>query len=434
MSQAQNARTIAALTIFRVVFRGRQLNRVLENALDQANSEDRGIVTELTYGVVRWFWLLEHELNQLLTRPVRRKDQDLLCLLCVGLYQLKFMRIPQYACVSETVDATADLGKPWARGLVNAILRKYLSCEDQFESKILTDDCRYSHPQWIVELIKQEWPEYWEEILRANNCRPKMTLRLNVNETGVSEYLDILKENHILASVDQTSPVALQLAKRIGVEKLPGFSTGVVSVQSSASQLAALSMELAPGQRVLDACSAPGGKLVHMLEIEPDLEEILAIDIDQARTAEIVDNLSRVQNDVQVITADAARPDEWWDGKPFDRILVDAPCSALGVVSKHPDIKHHRKPADLDRVVEKQRHLLEGLLPLLNRNGKLLYTTCSILARENDGQIEAILRNHPYISIDQLPPSLGHQTQFGRQRLQDGAGGDGFYYARLKNQ
>ncbi|MYI88968.1 MAG: 16S rRNA (cytosine(967)-C(5))-methyltransferase, partial [Gammaproteobacteria bacterium] len=132
--------------------------------------------------------------------------------------------------------------------------------------------------------------------------------------------------------------------------------------------------------------------------------------------------------------ADAARPDEWWDGKPFDRILVDAPCSALGVVSKHPDIKHHRKPADIDRVVEQQRHLLEGLLPLLNRNGKLLYTTCSILARENDDQIEAVLRNHPNFSIDQLPPSLGHQTRFGRQRLQDNAGGDGFYYARLKNQ
>ena len=434
MSQAKNPRTIAALAIFHVVFRGRQLNRVLEHALGQANSENRGIITEVTYGVVRWFWLLEHELNQLLARPVRRKDQDVLCLLCVGLYQLKFLRIPRYACVSETVDATADLGKPWARGLVNAVLRKYLSSEGQFKSNGLTDDCRFSHPQWIIDLIKQEWPEYWEEILRANNCRPKMTLRLNVNKTGVSEYLDILKQNHVLASVDQTSPVALRLEKRIGVEKLPGFSSGVVSVQSSASQLAALSMELAPGQRVLDACSAPGGKLVHMLEIEPELEEIVAIDIDQARTAEIVDNLNRVQNDVQVITADAARPDEWWDGNPFDRILVDAPCSAFGVVSKHPDIKHHRKPEDLDRVVELQRHLLEGLLPLLNRNGKLLYTTCSILARENDGQIEAILRNHPNISIDQLPPSLGHQTRFGRQRLQDNAGGDGFYYARLVNQ
>jgi len=434
MSQAKNPRTIAALAIFHVVFRGRQMNRVLERALGQANSENRGIITEVTYGVVRWFWLLEYELNQLLARPVRRKDQDVLCLLCVGLYQLKFLRIPQYACVSETVDATADLGKPWARGLVNAVLRKYLSSKDQFKSNGLTDDCRYSHPQWIVDLIKQEWPEYWEEILHANNCRPKMTLRLNVNKTGVSEYLDLLKENHILASVDQTSPVALQLEKRVSVENLPGFSNGVVSVQSSASQLAALSMELAPGQRVLDACSAPGGKLVHMLEIEPELGGIVAIDIDQARTAEIVDNLSRVQNDAQVITADAARPDEWWDGKPFDRILVDAPCSALGVVSKHPDIKHHRKPADIDRVVEQQRHLLEGLLPLLNRNGKILYTTCSILARENDGQIEAVLHNHPNISIDQLPPSLGHQTRFGRQRLQDNSGGDGFYYARLKNQ
>lgn len=434
MSQSQNLRTIAALAIFYVVFRGRQLNRVLDHALEQAKPEDRGMITELTYGVVRWFWLLEHELNQLLTRPVRRKDQDVLCLLCVGLYQLKFMRIPQYAGVSETVDATVGLGKPWARGLVNAVLRKFLSCEDQFKLNGLTDDCRFSHPRWIVDLIKQEWPEIWEEILCANNCRPKMTLRLNVNKTGVSEYLDILKESQILATVDQTSPVALQLAQRISVENLPGFSQGVVSVQSSASQLAALSMELAPAQRVLDACSAPGGKLIHMLEIEPKLEEILAIDIDQARTAEIVDNLSRVQNDVQVITADAAHPDEWWDGKPFDRILVDAPCSALGVVSKHPDIKHHRKPADLDRVVEQQRHLLEGLLPLLNRNGKLLYTTCSILARENDSQIEAVLRNHPNISIDHLPPSLGHQTRFGRQRLQDNAGGDGFYYARLKKQ
>ncbi len=431
MPSVRNPRAAAALIICQVVFRGRQLSRVLERSRDQWKPEDRGLVAELSYGVVRWYWLLEHELNQLLDRPMRSRDQDVLCLLCAGLYQLRFMAVPQYACVSETVKAADSLGKSWARGLVNAVLRKFQRFGQRRESSALSDACRHSHPQWMIDLIRQDWPNCWQEILNANNARPKMTLRVDVGRTSVAGYLDQLKHAGIRATVSPGSPCALQLDERVGVERLPGFAQGVVSVQSAASQMAALSMELASGHRVLDACSAPGGKLLHILEVEPRLDEVLAIDIDQARTLEIVDNLTRAGKRAQVIAADAARPDDWWDGKPFDRILVDAPCSAFGVISKHPDIKHHRRPEDITRAAEQQRRLLEALLPLLNDNGKLLYTTCSILAQENDRQIENILHRHPDLVRDQLSAALGAATRFGRQRLQGSAGGDGFYYARL---
>lgn len=434
MVGSANLRVTAADAVHQVVFRGRQLTRTLENALSGYESQDRGLVTEITSGVVRWFWLLEHYLNILLDKPLRQKHRDILCLLYVGLYQLEFMNTPIYASVSETVNAASEMGRPWARGLTNAIMRKFLRIRDQLDIDELPDACRFSHPAWMVDLIKREWPQTWQGILEANNRRPTMTIRVNINKSNVAEYLARLEDLGVAAALDSASPSALQLKERTSVDKLPGFSEGIVSVQSSASQLAAASMDLASGQRVLDACSAPGGKLLHMLEIEPDLDEVVAIDIDETRTREIVDNLNRAGLSATVKLADSSRPDDWWDGKPFDRILVDAPCSAFGVISKHPDIKHHRKPDDICQVTDRQGELLNALLPLLNSNGKLLYSTCSILARENDGQIENILRNHRGFSCDSLSSTLGQSTRFGRQRLQGSDGGDGFYYARLSRR
>ena len=431
MAGSANLRATAAFAVHQVVFRGRQLPRTLERALAGYDSEDRGLVTEMTSGAVRWFWLLEHYLNILLDKPMQRKHQEILCLLYVGLYQLEFMNTPVYASVSETVNAASEMGKPWARGLINAIMRKYLRIRDQLDVDEFPDHCHYSHPAWMVDLIKQEWPQYWKDILQANNRRPKMTIRVNINKTNVPEYLDRLDNLGIAAAVDPSSPSAIELEHRTSIDNLPGFGEGVVSVQSVASQLTALSMDLAPGHRVLDACSAPGGKLLHMLEIQPDLDEVVAVDIDQTRTAEIVDNLNRANMNATVISADSSRPDDWWDGKPFDRILVDAPCSALGVISKHPDIKHHRKPEDIEQTAQRQGQLLEALLPLVKLNGKLLYSTCSILSRENDSQIENIVQNHRSYTCDSLPSTLGQSTRFGRQRLQGSAGGDGFYYAGL---
>lgn len=434
MAEYANPRAAAALAVHQVVFQGRQLTRTLDRALAGCESEDRGLITEIASGVVRWYWLLDHYLGILLDKPMGRKNREIRCLLQVGLYQLEFMRTPVYASVSETVNAASELGKPWARGLTNAIMRKFLRMRDRLDSHGLPEWRRFSHPAWMVDLVRQEWPQRWKEILEANNRRPKMTVRVNASKTSVEEYLGRLGSLGIAAAADRTSPSAIRLAERVSVDRLPGFCEGVVSIQSSASQLAALSMDLAPGHRVLDACSAPGGKLLHMLEIQSDLDEIVAVDIDEARIGEIVDNLSRADLNATVVLADASRPDDWWDGRPFDRILVDAPCSALGVVGKHPDIKHHRKPEDIDQAAKRQSRLLAALLPLVNSNGKLLYSTCSILACENDGQIESILQNHRSYSCDSLPAALGQPTRFGRQRLQGSAGDDGFYYSRLIRQ
>ena len=434
MAEQVNPRAVAALAVYQIVFQGRQLNRTLDRVLDRWDAENRRQIAEMVNGVVRWFWLLEHHLDALLERPIRRKDRDLLCLLCVGLYQLEFMRTPPYASVSETVNATTELGKPWARKLTNAILRKFMRDRASLDLSKLNAACRYAHPQWLFDLLCQEWPDDWSRILDANNLRPQMTLRVNVQKTSTADYLQRLESCGISAQPSDQSPVALHLEERVNVKELPGFDAGHVSVQSVASQLVALNMGLAPGQRVLDACAAPGGKLAHMLEIEPRLEKLVAIEIDTARTVEIVDNLHRAGMSAQVETADASHLEQWWDGQPFDRILIDAPCSGLGVISKHPDIKHHRSLEDIDQMVSRQSRLLESLLPLLKRNGQLFYTTCSILARENDGQIETVLRNSSSYAVEPVPATLGHATRFGRQRLPDSSGGIGFYYARLTRQ
>jgi len=429
-----SSQAIAARVVLQVVFRRRQLNRTLARALGGPDQNNRALITEMVNGVLRWFWLLEHHLNDCLERPMRRKDYDIQCLLYVGLYQLEFMRTPPHASVHETVSATAALGKPWARNLVNAILRNYLRAAPQRGDSQLNDQARYSHPQWLIDALRKEWPNEWPSLLNANNRKPTMTLRVNVQRTSPAQNLERLATIGIAARHDRISPVALQVDERINVRKLPGCDQGDVSVQSAASQMVALSMDLAPGQRVLDDCSAPGGKLLHMLEIEPQLAKVVAIEIDPARATEIVDNLQRARIDAELLIADAASPRDWWDGEPFDRILVDAPCSALGVISKHPDIKHHRKPEDVGRVSDQQARLLEALLPLLSRGGKLLYATCTILAQENDSQIEDVLRKQPGFRCEPLSPELGKATRFGRQRLQDDSGRDGFYCARLVRQ
>ena len=430
MSKGTEVRACAAKVVQHTIFGGRNLSTMLHPLQDQHSVADCRLITEIASGVVRWFWRLEEILKNLLRKPLRRKDRDVYCLLLVGIYQLQSMRVPHYAAVSSTVEAVQLLNKSWARSLVNAVLRRYLSEPAKFDADASSLQSQYSHPFWMIEIIKQDWPQLWSEVLVANNEKPVMTLRVNLAKLDLEQYLERLEQNGIEATPDPSTPTAIKLARRVDVNILPGFGQGVVSVQGLASQWVVPSMELADGQRVLDACSAPGGKLLHILEAAPQLAEVVAIDIAKARTGEIVDNLARAGSTATVMTADASRPDDWWDGKPFDRILIDAPCSAFGVISKHPDIKHHRKPDDIERLVLQQSRLIDALLPLLSNNGKLLYTTCSILARENDDQIERALQRHRVV-CDSLPATCGRATRFGRQRLPGPAGCDGFYYSRL---
>ncbi len=431
----KNPRLAAALAVERVVYRGQQLNRTLDTALSGHEAADKRLIAEIVNGVTRWFWLLDSYVSSLVARPLRRKDRDVHSLLLTGLYQLEFTRVPSHACVNETVQAVRELGKSWAGPFLNAVMREFLSNRDEHCEQAESDDsARYSHPAWMIQVLKQQWPDHWSKILQANNSKPEMFLRVNTSECSVREYLDILASHDIPAVVDSVSPFGIRLQKRVHVEQLPEFGRALVSVQNPASQLVAPLMDIQPGHRVLDACSAPGGKLLHMLDLHPSLQSITAVDIDEDRCAEIVDNLERAGRYATVVTADASQPDTWWDGKLFDRILIDAPCSATGIISKHPDIKHHRQTEDIENSVSTQSNLLEALLPLLDEHGKLIYTTCSIFREENEGQVSELLQRYPEFVSEMLPESLGLHTGNGYQRLQGVHDGDGFFYAVLRHR
>lgn len=431
MDNTDNSRAVAARIIEKVVYDGQQLNRAMDRMMTGQTEKQRPFVSEIVNGVVRWFWRLDCYAEKLLERPLRSSDRDVYCLLLVGLYQLEFMRVPQYDSVSESVKAATVLGKSWAIGLVNAILRKYSRERNSYKIEELPDSSRYSHPNWMIEQLREEWPEYWCSILQANNTKPQLTLRVNREMTSVAEYLELLSRDGIVAIADSVAPFGIQLEERIPIAKLPGFNDGMISIQNSASQLVVPAMDIQPGHRVLDACAAPGGKMIHMLETQPDLYELVAVDISETRCSEIVDNLERVGKSATVMTTDAGQPDQWWDQKPFDRILLDAPCTAMGVINKHPDIKHHRRREDIDNAVRQQCQLLDALLPLLHEDGKLFYTTCSILSAENEDAILGATIRNPNFRSEILPASLGRSTGHGRQRLQGVDRSDGFFYASL---
>ena len=426
-----NTRAAAASAVDQIVHSRTRLNQVLDAAASEFSSKDRQFIADVVYGVVRWYFLLSAYANHLLSHPLKGKHRDIFCLLLVGLYQIEYMRVPSYAAVSETVSGASVLGKSWARNLVNAVLRKFLLNRDSVLSIERDDSANYSHPQWIIDLLRKQWPDEWATILHANNMKPQMVVRVNPQKCSVSEYQDMLDRINIQADPDGISPYGIRLKDRIAVSKLPGFAEGFVSVQNSASQLAAPALDIQAGHRVLDACAAPGGKLTHMLELHPDTADTVALDISKTRCDEILDNLARVGKSAIVMTADAAQPKNWWNGKHFDRILLDAPCSALGVVQKHPDIKIHRCSADIVKSSNEQKRLLGALLPLLGAGGKLLYCTCSIVAAENDEVVDSVLHVSPGVTVEKLGTVFGRETKYGRQRLQGIDNSDGFYYSLL---
>ena len=428
----KDPRICAAQAVERIVYRGQQLNRTLDRVLPDHKPADQRFLAELVNGVVRWFWLLDGYAGLLVERPLKRKHRDVHCLLLTGLYQLEFTRVPVYACVNETVQAVKGMGKSWTGPFLNAVMREFIKNRDQHRQHGEFDDAvRYSHPSWLVERLKMQWPGHWSKILDANNSKPEMILRVNDKQCSVADYLDTLAAHGIEAVADHVSPVGVRLGARIPVGKLPGFGEGVVSVQNSASQLVAPLMDIESGHRVLDACSAPGGKLMHMLDMVPQTVDFTAVDIDESRCSEIRENLQRVGRSATVLAADATQPESWWDGRPFDRIVLDVPCSATGIISKHPDIKHHRKPEDVEHMMDVQQKLIDAMLGLLGENGKLVYTTCSVLAQENEQQVVSALQRHPEFAVEPLPSYLGRWTGHGRQRLQGVDSGDGFFYAAL---
>ncbi len=432
-------RAQAAKILLEVLQKKRSLTTVLQEQLkNYPDTHNRGFIQELCYGVLRWREPLAAFIQLLMPKPLKSADQDIDCLLLTGLYQLKHLQTKPHAAIFETAQAARELKKPWAVGLINGVLRHFQREQHTLENKLKTLPATvlYAHPYWLINAIQQAWPTDWETILTANNQHPPLTLRVNNIPIQREPYLSLLREQGIQAFATSSSCVGVQLVHPQNITTLPLYDQGGFSVQDEAAQLATGLLELAPGQIILDACAAPGGKTAHILEYEPLLSRLTAIDNDALRLARIQENLTRLQlldvHQVKLLCADAAQPDAWWDGQLFDRILLDAPCSATGVIRRHPDIKYLRQASDISALTQLQWQLLKALWPLLKPNGILVYATCSILPQENHLLVQQFLQEQEDAEAMPIQAKWGIPTAPGQQILPGASGMDGFYYAKLR--
>lgn len=427
-----NPRLAAAKALTAVLNGKASLNSSLPLQLDKVEARDRGLTQDLAFGTARWQPRLSALANKLLQKPFKAADADVEALLLVGLYQLLYTRIPAHAAIGETVGCADKLKKPWAKALLNAVLRNAQRESETLLTELEHDPVvRTAHPRWLQKSLKAFWPEQWEAICAANNAHPPMILRVNRRHHSRDAYLQLLVEAGIEAQPCTFSQDGIVLAEACDVRNLPGFAEGWISVQDEAAQLAADLLDLAPGQRVLDACCAPGGKTCHILEVEPKLAGVVAVDLEAKRLVRVRENLERLGLSAELIAADGRDTATWWDGKPFQRILLDAPCSATGVIRRHPDIKLTRQPDDIAALATLQGELLDAMWPTLDVGGILLYATCSTLPTENTEVIEAFLARTPGARELDIAGQFGLKQPHGRQLLAQQGGHDGFYYAKL---
>ncbi|QZP34513.1 16S rRNA (cytosine(967)-C(5))-methyltransferase RsmB [Pseudomonas sp. DR48] len=427
-----NPRLAAAKALAAVLNGKASLNSSLPTQMDKVEDRDRGFTQDLAFGTARWQPRLSALAAKLLQKPFKAADADVEALLLVGLYQLLYTRVPAHAAIGETVGCADKLKKPWAKALLNAVLRRAQRESEALLAELEHDPVvRTAHPRWLQKSLKAFWPEQWEAICAANNAHPPMILRVNRRHHSRDAYLGLLTQAGIAATPCIYSRDGIILEAATDVRSLPGFAEGWISVQDEAAQLAADLLDLAPGQRVLDACCAPGGKTCHILEAEPKLAGVVAVDLEAKRLVRVRENLARLGLSADLIAADGRDTATWWDGKPFQRILLDAPCSATGVIRRHPDIKLTRQPDDIAALAVLQGELLDALWITLEVGGILLYATCSTLPTENTEVIEAFLARTPGARELDLATTAGIKQPHGRQLLAQEGGHDGFYYAKL---
>jgi 16S rRNA (cytosine967-C5)-methyltransferase len=430
-------RAVAALAVDAVISGGRNLDRALENAgIDTLDERDRPLASALAYGAVRNHLSNQRIIDSLTDRPFRKRDHIIVALISVGLYALTESRRPDYAVVSATVDAATRLKRPQLKGVVNALLRRFLrEREALLTAAESSPESQWLHPTWLIDAIRDDWPDDWEQILTAANTQAPMWLRVNLNRTTRADWLARLAS--VGAHAAERVPSAVCLPEPVPVSELPGFAAGDCSVQDVASQAAALLLDPQPGMRVLDACAAPGGKAGHLLEYCPQLAELVALDESASRLQRLEENMLRLQLSCSVKVGDAATPEDWWDGTQFDRILLDAPCSATGVIRRHPDIRFLRQPEDVARLAALQSNLLRALWNLLKPGGWLLYSTCSLLRAENEAVVADFLRTIGDADERPLPsglPGATTDTGHGVQLLPGRDDNDGFYYALMQRR
>ncbi|MDP2531797.1 16S rRNA (cytosine(967)-C(5))-methyltransferase RsmB [Photobacterium damselae subsp. piscicida] len=422
-----NVRAAAAQVIYQVVDQGQSLSTALPAAQQQIKERDQALLQEICYGVLRWLPRLESITQKLMDKPLKGKQRVFHHLILVGLYQLGYMRIPAHAAVAETVNATKNLKKPQLRGLVNAILRNYQRQQQELDAQAVSHDAgKYGHPSWLLKLLKQAYPNDVDAICAANNTKAPMWLRVNRQHHNRDEYRKLLDAEGIATELHPQAGDALRLLSPCDVYKLPGFEQGWVSVQDAAAQLAIEYLQPQAGELILDCCAAPGGKTAHILEHVPSAQ-VVAIDCDEHRLARVHDNLQRLNLQAKVLCADARYPDKWWDGDKFNRILLDAPCSATGVIRRHPDIKWLRRGEDIAALAQLQAEIFDAMWLQLKSGGTLVYATCSITPQENRDQVSAFLARTADATL------VGSEaTNPGRQILPSEENMDGFYYAVLQ--
>lgn len=422
-----NIRAVAAEVIYSVVDKGQSLTAVLPLAQQKIQAKDGALLQEICFGVLRWLPRLESIAQQLMDKPLTGKQRVFHHLILVGIYQLGFMRIPAHAAVAETVDGAVKLKKPQLKGLINAVLRNYQRNEESLTATACNNDAgKYGHPGWLLKTLQSAYANEWQDVVAANNQKAPMWLRVNSQHHDVDSYLALLAEQGIQAHKYHAAANALLLEKACDVKTLPGFTQGWVSVQDGAAQLAIEHLAPQANELILDCCAAPGGKTCHILEREPSAK-VVAMDIDENRLTRVRENLQRLQLSAEVLCGDARYPSQWWQGQKFDRILLDAPCSATGVIRRHPDIKWLRKASDIEQLAKLQAEILQAMWQQLASGGTLVYATCSVMPLENVQQIRAFLANTPDATLHTgTPEQPGIQILPGQDNM------DGFYYAVLK--
>ena len=436
--ERMNPRQVALDVCFQLLERGLSLNDLLEKQSAILEERDKAFCSELCYGFCRYYFVLQAELTAHVKKPLKSRDRDVQVILLLGLYQIRFMRVEDYAAVNESVKLLKKRHKIWAKGLVNAVLRAYIRTLQggvaMQQSALSKQEHEQAYPHWMKRKIEQDWGDSADSIFAAGNQRAPMVIRVDLNKLSRSDYLKRLQSESLEALEHPLVESALILQSPVGVESLPGFATGQVSVQDASAQLAAGLLGCEPGMRVLDACAAPGGKSLHLLQQTRSMQ-LIALDKDPTRLQKVVENLQRATVEATLICADAAQPQHWFDGALFDRILLDAPCSASGIIRRHPDIRLLRQAEDIGGLVEQQKRLLFAMWALLKPGGRLLYSTCSLFKDENENQVKQFISaqdNCVELSLNNV--EWGFKRPTGRQILPGFAEMDGFYYAILEKR
>lgn len=415
---------------------GRSVNDILSRAISEdMSSSEISFAKQQLFGSLRYYHQIKGILDQLIEKPLKQKDLDIFSILVLGIYQLRFMSVPDHAAISESVELTRLINKPWASGLVNGCLRNYqrqLKALEQRLAKAKT--FQFSHPNWIINQIESDWGESASSVLNANNERAPMTLRVNQQKVTRDDYRQMLLEVEMPCQLHPLATDALVLDSACDVYKLPKFEQGWVTVQDAAAQLVVDLIDLQPNMKVLDGCAAPGGKTTHILQREPSTK-LTSVELSDKRIQRIEQTLQRLEMSCQLKCADILDHKAWWDGELFDRILIDVPCTASGVIRRNPDIKLHRKKLDLVNIVDLQAEILRETWKLLKPGGKLVYATCSVFKAENENQIQSFMNDHS-ATLDgfdnELNKQLSEHCQIGYQIFPGEQQMDGFYLCGLQ--